>query len=142
MKLTRSRPNSTIAFNMTPMIDIVFLLIIFFMTVSQITRTIDYPLDLPRVPFGGSESEPTTITINLNKDGKIIVGGKSTSVENALAAIRKKLESLNNDPGKIKIHLRCDRECKSRFVNRLTEKLSTMGFTQIRAAIADEKQTR
>jgi biopolymer transport protein ExbD len=122
------------------MIDIVFLLIIFFMMVSQITRTIDYPLDLPQVPFGGSKSEPTTITINLNKDGKIIVGGKVTSVENALAAIRKKLESLDNDPDQIKIHLRCDRRCASRFVNRLTEKLSAMGFTQIRAAIADEQR--
>ena len=142
MKLTKSRPTSSISFNMTPMIDIVFLLIIFFMTVSQITRTIDYPVDLPRVPFGGSKSEPATITINLNNEGKLIVGGKITSVENALSAIRKKLESLNNDPNQIKIHLRCDRRCKSRFVNRLTEKLSAMGFTQIRAAIADEQPQR
>ena len=142
MKLTKSRPTSSISFNMTPMIDIVFLLIIFFMTVSQITRTIDYPVDLPRVPFGGSKSEPATITINLNNEGKLIVGGKITSVENALFAIRKKLESLNNDPNQIKIHLRCDRRCKSRFVNRLTEKLSAMGFTQIRAAIADEQPQR
>ena len=138
MKLTKSRPKSSISFNMTPMIDIVFLLIIFFMTVSQITRTIDYPVDLPRVPFGGAKSEPATITINLNKEGTIIVGGKSTSLENCLAAIRKQLKSLNNDPDQIKIHLRCDRHCKSRFVNRLTEKLSELGFTQIRTAIADD----
>ncbi len=142
MKLTKSRPASSISFNMTPMIDIVFLLIIFFMTVSQITRTIDYPVDLPRVEFGGTKSEPTTITINLNSEGKIIVGGKSTSLENTLAAIRKKLESLNNDPNQIKIQLRCDRRCESRFVNRLAEKLSAMGFIQIRAAIADEQKQR
>lgn len=142
MKLTKSRPSSSISFNMTPLIDIVFLLIIFFMTVSQITRTIDYPVDLPDVPFGGSKAEPTTITINLNEEGKIIVGGTITTVDNALAAIRKQLESLNNDPNQIKIYLRCDRRCESRFVNRLTEKLSAMGFTQIRAAIADEQQLR
>ena len=137
MKLTKSRPDSSISFNMTPMIDIVFLLIIFFMTVSQITRTIDHPVDLPQVPFGGSKSEPATITINLNRDGKIVVGGKTMSVENTLAAIKKKLEMQDNDPNQIKLHLRCDRNCKSRFVNRLTEKLSAMGFTQIRTAIAD-----
>ena len=41
MKLTRTKRNHGVTFNITPMIDIVFLLIIFFMTVSQITRVVD-----------------------------------------------------------------------------------------------------
>lgn len=137
MRLTKSRPSSSIAFNMTPMIDIVFLLIIFFMTVSQITRTIDHPVELPRVQFGGRKAEPVTVTINLDKNGKIIVAGKSLSMDNTLSAIKGKLEKQDNDPNQVKIQLRCDRRCKSRFVNRLIEKLSEMGFTQIRTAIAD-----
>ena len=71
MKLSKHRPHNPIAFNMTPMIDIVFLLIIFFMTVSQITRVADYPLALPRVSQGDSSSITATVTINLNREGEI-----------------------------------------------------------------------
>jgi len=137
MRLARSRPNSSIAFNMTPMIDIVFLLIIFFMTVSQITRTVDIPLELPRVAEGSSRSQPSAITINLNAKGEIIVAGKRMSIQNVIAAIKKTLEQQNNDPNQIKIQLRCDRKCESRFVNRLVERLAALGFTHIRTAVAD-----
>ena len=120
------------------MIDIVFLLIIFFMTVSQITRTVDIPLDLPIVAQGSNPSKPSSITINLNSKGEIIVASKRMSVPNVIAAIKKKLEQKNNDPNQIKIQLRCDRNCESRYVNRLIEKLSALGFTQIRTAVADQ----
>ena len=59
------------------MIDIVFLLIIFFMTVSQITRTVDYPVELPQVGEGASEAKTATVTINLNDKGEVIVGPRS-----------------------------------------------------------------
>ncbi len=137
MRLTKSRHGGSIGFNMTPMIDIVFLLIIFFMTVSQITRTVDIPLELPRVLQGSEKSRPSSLTINLNAKGEIIVASKKMSVQNVVAAIRKKLEQKNNDPNLIKIQLRCDRKCESRFVNRLVEKLSALGFTQIQTAVSD-----
>jgi biopolymer transport protein ExbD len=76
MKLSRKKPPSSLAFNMTPMIDIVFLLIIFFMTVSQITRTIDFPLPLPRVSDSDTSAINSTVTINLDKEGAIIIGGQ------------------------------------------------------------------
>ena len=137
MRLSKRKVQNSIAFNMTPMIDIVFLLIIFFMTVSQITRTVDVPLELPQVMRGGMESEPSSITINLNQNGEIIVASKKVSMPNVMAAIRKKLEQKNNDPTRIRIQLRCDRNCESRHVNRLVEKLSSMGFTQIRTAVSE-----
>ena len=137
MRLAKSRPSGTIAFNMTPMIDIVFLLIIFFMTVSQITRTVDIPLELPQVAEGSNPTQPSSITINLNAKGEIIVASKKMSVQNVVSTVKKKLEQKNNDPNQIKIQLRCDRNCESRFVNRLVEKLSALGFTQIRTAVAD-----
>ena len=49
MKLSKHRRRPDVAFNMTPMIDIVFLLIIFFMTVSQITQVNDEPIELPKL---------------------------------------------------------------------------------------------
>ena len=138
MKLSRSRPHHTLAFNMTPMIDIVFLLIIFFMTVSQITRTVDHPVELPRVVEGASESKTATVTINLNEKGSVIVAGKVLSQQEVVSALQSQLEKMDNDPDRIRIQIRCDRNCLSKFVNKLVNRLSSMGFKKVRCAVADQ----
>ena len=137
MKLNRHKPPSSLAFNMTPMIDIVFLLIIFFMTVSQITRTIDYPLALPKVSDGDQEAISSTITINLDQKGTIIVGGQTLSLKNMLSAVQNNLAKSGNDPAKIKIQIRCDRNCECRHVTALLQSLAKLGFTNVRSAVAD-----
>ena len=137
MKLSRHKPPSSLSFNMTPMIDIVFLLIIFFMTVSQITRTVDFPLPLPRVTAGDQDSITSTITINLDREGTIIIGGQELSLTNTLTAIENQLKKSDNNPKRIKIQIRCDRNCECRHVTQLFESLSKLGFTNIRSAVAD-----
>jgi len=138
MKLSRSRSQHTLAFNMTPMIDIVFLLIIFFMTVSQITRTVDHPVELPRVIEGTSESKTATVTINLNEKGSVIVAGKVLSQQEVVTALQNRLQKMDNDPDRIRIQIRCDRRCLSKYVNQVVDRLSTMGFRKVRCAVADE----
>lgn len=123
---------------MTPMIDIVFLLIIFFMTVSQVTRTVDHLVELPRVIEGASESKTATVTINLNEKGSVIVAGKVLSQQEVVSALQAQLEKMDNDPDRIRIQIRCDRNCLSKFVNKLVNRLSSMGFKKVRCAVADQ----
>jgi biopolymer transport protein ExbD len=137
MRLSKNRPSSSLVFNMTPMIDIVFLLIIFFMTVSQITRTVDHPVELPRVTEGDSKAQTATVTINLSAEGKIIVAGNSLSLDETMKALQGQLVKMDNDATRIKIQIRCDRNCESRHVNQLVNRLSSLGFTQVRCAVAE-----
>ena len=123
---------------MTPMIDIVFLLIIFFMTVSQITRTVDHPVELPRVVEGTSESITASVTINLNEKGSVIVAGKELSQQEVVSALENRLQKMDNDPNRIRIQIRCDKRCQSKYVNRMVNRLSAMGFKKVRCAVADE----
>ena len=122
---------------MTPMIDIVFLLIIFFMTVSQITRTVDLPLPLPRVVDGDVAAATSSITINLDSEGTIVIGGQQMSLTRTLSTIEAKLETSDQDPRKIKIQIRCDRNCECRHVSELLENLANLGFTNVRSAVSD-----
>ena len=122
---------------MTPMIDIVFLLIIFFMTVSQITRTVDIPLPLPRVTEGDSKTQNASITINLDVEGTLIIGGRKLSMVNTLAAIEQKLEKFGNNPSRVKIQIRVDRNCECGHVTELLENLANLGFTNVRSAVSD-----
>ncbi|MFT5303092.1 MAG: biopolymer transport protein ExbD, partial [Mariniblastus sp.] len=127
MKLNRHKPPSSLAFNMTPMIDIVFLLIIFFMTVSQITRTADVPLPLPRVTDGESDKINASITISLDKEGTIIIGSQKLSLAKAMTMVQTNLQKTDNDPRRVKIQIRCDRNCESRHVSELLTQLAKLG---------------
>lgn len=122
---------------MTPMIDIVFLLIIFFMTVSQITRTADVSLPLPRVTQGDKDAITSTITINLDEKGTIITGGEKLPLKSVLETIQKNLVKSDNDPSRIKVQIRCHRNCESRHVTALLEALAELGFTHVRSAVSD-----
>ena len=137
MKLSKHRAPGSVGFNMTPMIDIVFLLIIFFMTVSQITRATDHPLPLPRVTEGDLDPKSATVTINLSEKGQIIIGGNPLSLDKALSGMKNQLEKVNNDPDRIRIQIRCDRNCDCGHVSELLEQLAQLGFKQVRAAVTD-----
>ena len=64
-----------VGMDMTPMIDVVFQLIIFFMTVSQQSHLVATELELPRMA-GAIDQAPATLTINITHDGRIIVSGE------------------------------------------------------------------
>ncbi len=44
---------------------------------------------------------------------------------------------INNDPDRIRIQIRCDRNCECGNVNRLLKQLAKLGFKQVRAAVTD-----
>ncbi len=84
MKLTR-RPaeEARTDLNMTPMIDIVFLLIIFFLVVSELSTLQLEEITLPRAdeaePIGHEHGDH--VLVNVREDGTIRIGGRSHSRE-------------------------------------------------------------
>ncbi|HPD17610.1 MAG TPA: biopolymer transporter ExbD [Planctomycetota bacterium] len=76
--------------NMTPMIDCVFLLNLFFMTVTELTRQDDIEaILLPDIKqaIPDENPDPERLVINVLKDGTMIIGGNECSdqqVEDAL----------------------------------------------------------
>jgi len=136
MKLTKTKRDHSVSFQITPMIDIVFLLIIFFMTVSQITRVIDQPLPLPVVPTAVVADSPATATINIDRRGQIFVGGKKLTLENSMQILENKLSQLEPDTNRLRIEVRCDRRCPSQYVNRIIERLSALGIESVRISVS------
>ncbi len=137
MKLTRTKRNHGVTFNITPMIDIVFLLIIFFMTVSQITRVVDHPVNLPSVSAAASSEAPASVTMNIRADGEIIISGNRYSLTRTIQILQKKIQQLGGDTSKINLELRCDRSCASDHVNRIIEELSSVGIKFVKIAVSE-----
>ncbi len=135
MRLSRIRQPARIGMNMTPMIDIVFLLIIFFMTVSQITQTLDEPINLTDVGPDSRPLQSVSITINLDSRGQIIIAGKRYSLAELTNAVSKEMQRVDNNPNQLKILIRCDKNCPGRFVNNLNQELGKLNINRVRLSV-------
>lgn len=96
-----------VGFNMTPLIDIVFLLIIFFLVAANLNQQeTQLTMELPRAKSGDEMREPSVkrIILNLPSDGQLFVGG--TPIQTAeLPIFFKKLTAAHE----IEVHLRANR---------------------------------
>lgn len=142
MILNRRKRRHSLGFVMTPMIDIVFLLIIFFMTVSQATQVMEQPLPLARVAQGAEATRPSTLTVNLDREGQLIMAGKVVSIDWFMDELRKMRRIDSGDQSPLHVKLRVHRDCPSQEVNRVARVLARQGIQSVRIAVMDETGER
>jgi biopolymer transport protein ExbD len=119
---------------MTPMIDIVFQLLIFFLVTAQMAQQTRAQLDLPK-ERGEEEKERELagLTINLLGDGSIVVDGKTVAPE-ALDRLVDEAVARVGGLESLKPLIRADRACDSARLNDLFNRLSARGLSAIRLA--------
>ena len=134
MRLSKRRHSTTAAMNMTPMIDVVFQLLIFFMTVNQVSKANKEQLELPKLK-GTQDQIAATVTINVDAAGDVIVSGNRWSVAELVSHISDELQQLGNDPSQVNIVLRVDRRSECRTANQIIAALNTLHVTRVRLGV-------
>lgn len=84
MRLPTRPMRGRVTMNMTPMIDVVFLLIIFFLVSSHLARQeTQLALDLPTAQTGEplEETQRQRVTLNVLPDGQVLLGGKAVATD-------------------------------------------------------------
>jgi len=116
--------------NITPMIDIVFLLIIFFITVSQITEVNNPPMDLTKLK-GADEIKPSKLTINIDESGEIEVSGEPLTIPELMIRVADELAAVESRPSLFTVVVRQDRNGSCRTINQVIEQLNEIGIKKI-----------
>lgn len=115
--------------NMTPMIDCVFLLLIFFLvasTLKKIDREI--PLNLPTA--SSAVQAPTrrdTLTITINADGQTFIDTTQVTPESLLARVRAAAADNPDMP----IRINADRATAYENVMGVIDQLQAAGFQKV-----------
>ena len=123
--------------DLTPMIDIVFLLIVFFMTVANMITQEKVEIEMPVsensvIPeeFGGR----TTITIT--RDGTLYSGPLQTDLQSLTDILVREMEA---NP-KIKVYVRADQFTEHQYVNDVMQACASIGiYNVIFAAYQSDK---
>ncbi|AFT71081.1 Biopolymer transport protein ExbD [Alloalcanivorax dieselolei B5] len=95
MKFPRPRQEE-ISVNLTPLIDVVFLLLIFFMVSTTFTRETQLSLTLPEAQGIPPEQAPQAVEILVSSAGEYVINGEKL-IDNSDAGLRSALLRLGQD---------------------------------------------
>src|SRR6478752_6072547 len=116
MRIPARTISGDVGFNMTPMIDVVFQLIIFFLLSSHLAKQeTQLPLPLPTADSGQpspSDDRPR-LTVNVLADGTLLVANRSVSSPD-LASLLAERRASHGD--QLEIRIRGDRSVAYRHV--------------------------
>jgi biopolymer transport protein ExbD len=132
----RARSGGTLELNMTPMIDVVFLLMIYFMTTLNASSISKEPIILPLLK-GTQEQTESGLTINISDTGEIYVVGQQVSLQELIPLVSADIAKTNNDPTQANIVVRADRRSASRTMNQVVNTLERLQITRITIGVQD-----
>ena len=112
-------------FELTPMIDVVFLLIAFFMTLISFISSELVELELPEAEKATIPEEPGERQyISINASGELHFGASPITEE----ALTLRLSQLKTDIPTLKVFLRADAHTPHRYVNNVMEATAKAGI--------------
>lgn len=136
MHASRDNMVEEAAFDLTPMIDVVMLLIVFFMLTAQYAATMRSPLDLPRQAGETLPEARDTLVIEITRAGEYKVESAIVERDRLLQIVAADLKQSGGR--QLDIVVRADRACPARFLNRLASDLSKLGVRSWKLSTAGE----
>ena len=136
MQIPNQGNRRSVGANMTPMIDVVFLLIIFFLVSSHLARQENrLPLDLPVAStFDPVDPEKAPLTISVDQDARWLVSGNVVDLSN-LRAIFSDLKTRQGSAAAIRI--RTDGAVEYQQVEPLLREAALAGITDANIAVRE-----
>ena len=122
--------------NMTPMIDVVFLLIIFFLVSSHLARQESrLPVELPVASTHDPlNTEPVSLTITVNGDRQVLVGGKVVDASD-LDSILSQVAERDGESSSLRI--RTDGSVPYRDIEPILKASASAGLVDIKLAVRE-----
>jgi len=119
--------------DLTPMIDVVFLLIVFFMTTAQFASMSKERLELPKQQGETAGSPEAAIVVNLRASGELIVSGETITLERLLRRVAADIAKAGS-ADQLDLLVRADRGASAAILNDLADGLADRGVATWRLA--------
>ena len=115
-------------FQMAPLIDIVFLLIIFFMVAADMNQQERVPLEIPLASNALRPKDPSGRgVISIKENGDVFAGSTAVSVDQLRELARQRVKENPN----FKLFLRADKMTPHKFVRQVMQAAAEGGVADI-----------
>ncbi|MCX2725398.1 protein TolR [Roseibium salinum] len=130
----RNAPMSEI--NVTPMVDVMLVLLIIFMVAAPLL-TVGVPIDLPETRAKALEGDTEPITISVNAQGEIFI--QDTPI--ALEEVVPKLEAIAANGYEERIYVRGDQNSDYGTMMKLMGRINAAGFKRLGLVTLEERDS-
>ena len=134
MKLEPKNADDDIEVDMSPMIDMVFLLLIFFLVASTVIDN-KVPIEIPSAAYSKvPDNIEGRVVISVNKDGKMFVGQMPVTEEQLKEQLTIQIEA---DPN-LRVLIRSGKDVKYKYNEKVMEVCAEVGATDLIYAAFEE----
>ncbi len=127
----RNEPNV----DLTPMVDVVFLLLIFFMISTTFVETPGLSIKLPETSSVVAERDPEEIKVYLSREGEVFIKDKPYTLE----ALPDYLRSFGKKSQGMTFMLLADKEARHGVVVELMDMAQAAGFSKLAIATRERR---
>jgi biopolymer transport protein ExbD len=116
--------------NMTPLIDVVFLLLIFFMVSTSFDRDAELNIELPQASGKTSPTKKFTLEISIDSQGRYFINKKRVKNEK-ITTLMSAIELTLGNHKDVKLIISADRKTPHEAVIRAMDAASKMGLKNL-----------
>lgn len=136
MKFRRGAQQNELAINITPLIDVVFLLLIFFMVTTSFNRENWMQVNLPQANAQTPEAPAARIDVVVDRDGNYLVNGAPLA-NNRITTLIAALEREGGGDNSLLVVLTADENARHQAVVTAMEGIGRAGFASLQIATRD-----
>ena len=136
MKFRRGAQQNELAINITPLIDVVFLLLIFFMVTTSFNRENWMQVNLPQANAQTPEAPAARIDVVVDRDGNYLVNGDAL-INNRITTLIAALEREGGGDDSLLVVLTADENARHQSVVTAMEGIGRAGFASLQIATRD-----
>ena len=132
MNFYHSKPEEDVHINLTPLIDVVFLLLIFFMVSTTFDTTSQLKIKLPEASESRTSDRPDKLNLMIDANGSFFLNSRELT-NNKSATLRAALERAM-DGSKLPIVIQSDADSPVQSLVTAMDVVGQLGLTQISIA--------
>ncbi len=122
--------------NLTSLIDVVFLLLIFFMVTTTFEKQAKLKIELPEASQESNQAESQDLTITINAKGVFYINNNEL-VNVKSGALKQSLIKVAGDNRTLKVIIRADANAAHKYVVMALDVLGQLGFASISIATTE-----
>jgi biopolymer transport protein ExbD len=135
----RTRPRDEPEINLTSLIDVVLLLLVFFMVSTSFIKATEIRLQLPQAEAMPREEPVTEIEIMISTAGDYFVDGKEL-VNRRPETLQRALEEVAGERRELPVTIRADGRASHQSVVTAMDIVGRLGFSRILIATVSEPE--
>ena len=138
MNFRPDRKEDNVEINLTPLIDVVFLLLIFFMVSTTFDRHAKLKVQLPEASAKMEQKQEEPIVLSIDANGKYYINDRQV-VNTKLNTLKMALRKSVGDRKDVALVLRADAKTPHQSVVRAMDAASQLGLTRLSIATLESK---